>query len=162
MRTLTEFVAPQLKNGFAKLQELATAGKTADELNAGMGEAFKYEGDKLKWFLFAIEVVNGKFDGLKRVLVHEFKEGEKVPSGAVQKETWHFVTEFFAQPQKAAPEAREGRGGRDGKGRGKGGKGGRGGRDGKPRGPRRDGEAGGQPARDPNKPIVKGKIIPVS
>lgn len=159
MRTLTEFTGMQLKNGFAKLQELATAGKSAEELNQGMGEAFKYEGDKLKWFLFAIEVATGKFEGLKRVLVHQLAEGENAPTGAVQKEAWHLVAEGFVAPSKPLPEERGARGGRDGKGRG--GKRG-GGRDGgKGRGPRGDGESG-RPARDPNAPIVKGKIIPAA
>jgi hypothetical protein len=44
-----------LNKGIKAKEELTAAGKTAEEVMAGIGEAFKYEGDKLKHFVNAIE-----------------------------------------------------------------------------------------------------------
>lgn len=144
-KTITEFDSFRLKNALNTKKELAAAGKTPEEIPAALGEALKLEGDKLKWFLAALELAEARIDNLKRVVVYAAEEGKSAPSGAVQKEDKYFLAEFFYTPQPK----RESRGGRDGDkrggkgGKGRGGKGGRGGgRDGDKRGGGRGGRGG--------------------
>jgi hypothetical protein len=168
MKTLTEFAVVTLKNAAKTKQELTTAGKTAEELPAAMGEALKVEGDKLNYLMNAIEVVSDKLEDLKRVVVFTLGENEKAPHGAVQKGEQHYSTEYYPPlhpPKSKGPQGgdkgRGGKGGRDGK-KGKRGRGGRG-RPGEGRGPGRGegrgpgrGEGGGHPseagARPPRGP----------
>jgi len=116
-KTITEFDGFRIKNALTTKKELAAAGKTPEEIAQGLGEALKLEGDKLKWLLSALEVVEGR-------------EGK------------HFLAEYFYVPQKQERKGREGRdgdkrGGKRGGKRGKGRDGGRGGRGDRrpPRGP---------------------------
>jgi hypothetical protein len=140
MKTLTEFNGFALKNALETKKQLVAAGKTAEELPAAMGEALKLEGDKLTFYLAAIEVAEARPDNLKRVVVLDIPETEKAPKGAEKKGEKYFIAEYFYTP---APK-REGRGqgrheGRgDGKkrGKGRGGRGGRGQRDERGRGGR--------------------------
>lgn len=141
MKTLTEFAAVSLKIAAKTKQELTTAGKTAEELPAAMGEALKVEGDKLTFLMNAIEVVGDKVEDLKRVVVFTLGENEKAPHGAVQKGEQYYSTEYYPPlnpPKGRGPQGGpgdKGRGGKDGK-KGKRGRGGRGGR-GEGRGPGR-------------------------
>ena len=153
MKTLTQFTSNQLKNGIQKATEFTTAGKTAEELPVAMGEEFKMEGDKLKFFMHAIDVVKTRADGLKRVVVLNFAETEKIPSSYQKRDENHYLAEYYPSLEKPA----KGRGGRfegkgDGKrGKGRGGKGGRGdkrggggpGRNDRGRGPRGPGAPDG-------------------
>lgn len=154
MKTLTEFDGFSLKNAHAKKAELVAAGKTAEELPQALGEALKVEGDRLTFLLAALEVTEGKAEGLKRVVVYTVDEGKSAPKGAMQKGEKYFLPEYFytAAPKRPAGKGRDddrgGRGGKGKRGRGKGGRGGERGRDGK-RGearadgaPREGGEAG--------------------
>ena len=141
-KTITEFDGFRIKNALTTKKELAAAGKTPEEIAQGLGEALKLEGDKLKWLLSALEVVEGREGSLKRVVVYAVEEGKTAPSGAVQKEDKHFLAEYFYVPQKQERKGREGRdgdkrGGKRGGKRGKGRDGGRGGRGDRrpPRGP---------------------------
>jgi hypothetical protein len=149
MRTITEFATIALKNALAKKQELTTAGKTAEELPAAMGEALKIEGDKLTHLMGALEAINDNIAGdLKRVIVSSLNEGEKAPSSAKQIGEKYYTVEHYPPIQKKGAQAeggREGRGGRrDGKGGRDGKRGDRGGRGGdRDRGP---GGGGGREA----------------
>lgn len=138
MKTLTEFDGFRLKNALSKKTELTTAGKTAEELPAALGEELKLEGDKLTHFLAALEVAEARPDGIKRVVVFSVDEGKSAPKGALQKGDKWYLAEYFASAptRQGRNNNRDDRGGR-GKGKGKGK--GRGGRD---RGDRRGGGGG--------------------
>lgn len=146
MKLVTEFSVFALKGAVAPYSELVAAGKTPEEVEQAMGELSKLEGDKLKHFVRSLQASSGKTEGLKRVLVATYAEGEKVPSGAAKIEEHYYVLETFAAPRPPAPsqDARGGRGGRGGKG-GRGRDGGKGGARG-PGGPG-GGRSGDRPAR---------------
>jgi hypothetical protein len=152
MKTLTEFNGFTLRAGLAKQAELSGAGKSPEEMQAGLGEAHKYEGDKLAWFTKALEAVHGQVDRIKRVLVMQAGEGEPAPRGSVALENNHFlmVEQYPQAPQKQARPGREERGGRGGRGDKKGRGKGRGGRGGD-RGERGFGGGGGE-GRGPRPP----------
>ena len=87
----------------------------------------KLEGDKLTRMQTALELVGGKFNDLKRVVVFSLAEGEKPPQGAVQKEEVCFLVEYYAPVGGPAKNDRDARGGKGGPGDRKGKRGGRGG-----------------------------------
>lgn len=171
MKTFTEFDGFSLKNATAKKAELVAAGKTAEELPQAMGEALKVEGDRLTYLLAALEVTEGRTDGLKRVVVYTVDEGKSAPKGAVQKGEKYFLAEYFYVPApKRAPgkdrEERGGRGGRGGKGKRGRGKGGRGGKPGEARTEGGGGGRGRGPRREraprPEKPSGPPNVKPVN
>jgi hypothetical protein len=153
MKTLTEFDGFSIQRALNTKKELLAAGKTAEELPAAMGEALKLEGDKLTYFLNALELAETKPDGLKRVVVYAIEEGKSAPQGSVLKGDKHFRLEHFYthQPKPARPE-RDARGGgkgkKDGDRKKRGGRGGGGGR-------RPDQSAGGKPGE----PLVAGAPV---
>lgn len=122
MKSVTEFPTFTLNKGLAAKAALATEGKNAEEIQASLGETFKYEGDKLKHFVNALEVAGQNKDVLKRVVVISLSEGEKAPAKAVQVEDFHYVPEFLITT-KPAPAVKADAKGRGGKGRGQGGRG---------------------------------------
>lgn len=130
MKTITEFDGFTLKRGLQKMEELASQSKTAEEIPALLTEAFKYEGDKLKFFQHALDIAKARGASaqdcrVKRVIVLTLAEGEKAPQGTEQREEQYYLHEMFPTP----PRPEKGRGRFEGKGRGKGrGKGKRGGR----------------------------------
>ncbi len=124
MKSITEFANFTLNQGLKTKATLTADGKTPEEIQTALGEAFKYEGDKLKHFVNSLEVATQNPENLKRVLVVSFAEGEKTPPKAVKVEETHYVPDFIVQARAPAPEASE-----------KGGRGGKGGR-GKERGPK--------------------------
>ena len=121
MKTLTEFFGKNLRSieeQMTKLTEesftsastaLAAEGKSAEELaaalpeaakaalNAKLGELTKLEGEKLGWFLNALNLVKGNRGNLKRVIVMQANEGEKAPSDAKEIDGKHYTIEFFAE-----------------------------------------------------------------
>ncbi len=122
MKAITEFPSFVLSKGLAAKTALTAEGKSPEEVSAKLGETFKFEGDKLKHFLAAIDLsVNAK--DLKRIMVIGLAEGEAAPTKAVKVEDSYYIPEslILSAPVKAAPDAR---GGRGGKGGGRGGKGG--------------------------------------
>ena len=154
MRTITEFAAPTLKKAAQTKAELLSAGKTAEELPAAMGEALKLEGEKLNYLMCALEVVGEKTNDLKRVIVASLNEGEKAPSSVKQMGEQYYTVEYYPSLNRGGGKPQEGRddrrGGRGRRGDKRGGKRGdrRGGRGGEGRG----GEAGGPGAGGENKP----------
>ena len=121
-----------------KANASASSAQIDAALEAKIGETRKLEGEKLSLFMTALQMTEGKKGNLKRVVVGALNEGEKAPSGAIEKDGKFFVIEFFSEhAQRQAPvEDRDARGGRDGK-RG-------GGRDGKGRGGPGGGAGGGR------------------
>lgn len=122
MKLVTEFSTFTLNKGLAAKAALATAGKTPEEIEAGLAETFKLEGDKLKFFVNALNVAGENTTNLKRVFVATLAEGENVPAKATKVEEHHYIPEFLIVAKPAAPAADakggKGRGGRSGGGRG--------------------------------------------
>lgn len=145
MKALTEFPTHVLVKGIQAKTALAAEGKTPEEIQTSIGETFKYEGDKLKYFMNSLEVAGTNMEKLTHVRVLSLGEGESVPPKASKVDEQYYVP-YFAMPpgkpmtQKVAVGGNKGKGkgGRDDK-RG-GGRGGPGGRDNK--GPRADAAPG--------------------
>lgn len=127
MRAVTEFPTNLLTKGIAAKTALTAEGKTPEEIQASLGETFKFEGDKLKHFFNSLDVAAANMTDLRRVLVVGLSEGEKAPAKAVQVEEGFYVPEFIikAMPKPAESADPKGRGGRPGGG-GRSGAGGRG------------------------------------
>jgi len=141
-----------IKGALDKRAALVAEGKTPEEVIAALGEAYKYEGDKLKYFTTVLDQAGQKVAGIKRVLIVQLAENEAAPAGVVLAEGFGMQAEFF--PQKQAPQ-RNDRDHDDRGPRGRGGKGGKGGRGGKDRDGKRGGGGGGRgPRRDPAKGVV--------
>ena len=77
MKSVTEFPTHKLLAGLKTKTQLAGEGNTPEEIQASIGEAYKLEGDKLKFFWNAIEIASQNLEGLSRVLVVTLAEGEK-------------------------------------------------------------------------------------
>ncbi len=124
MKSVTEFPQFKLEQGLKTKNELSAAGKTNEEISASIGETFKYEGDKLKHFMAAMDVATANAENLARVLVVSLNEGENAPHKAVKVEEHYYVPEFKTAP-KAVVVKEAGKPGesRDGRGKGGGGKG---------------------------------------
>jgi hypothetical protein len=122
MKSVTEFAIFTLNKGLAAKAALAAEGKSPEEIQTSLGETFKLEGDKLKYFVNALDVAGQNQQNLKRVFVISLSEGESAPAKATQVEEFHYVPEFLntVKPVAAAADAKGGRG--------KGGRGGGGGR----------------------------------
>jgi hypothetical protein len=120
MKSVTEFANVTLNKGLSTKAALTAEGKTPEEVQTGLGEAFKYEGDKLKYFMNALDVAGQNQTNLKRVFVISLNEGENAPAKAIQMEEMHYVPEFLITTAPA-PKA-DAKGGRGG-GRGGGGRG---------------------------------------
>ncbi len=120
MKSITEFANFTLNQGLKTKAALEAEGKAPEEIQQGLGTAFKYEGDKLKYFINALDVAGQNQDNLKRVLVMSLSEGENVPSKATKVEELHYVPEFHVtlKPAAAAQDAKGGRGGKKGGRRG--------------------------------------------
>ncbi|MGE5086687.1 MAG: hypothetical protein ACM3MG_10330 [Bacillota bacterium] len=116
MKSVTEFPSFTLTKGLA--QKAALTGKTPEEIQASLGESFKFEGEKLTHFVNALEVAGANTANLKRVVVMSLNEGEKAPAKAVQVEAFHYVPEFIVTAKPVVAHDK------DSKGRGKGPRGG--------------------------------------
>lgn len=118
MKNITEFATHTLTKGASTKAALAAEGKSAEEIQAGLGESFKFEGDKLKHFVAALDVAAQNSQNLRRILVVTLAEGEKVPPRATQVEEHYYIPELVIT---AAPKPAGDSKGFKGKGRGKGG-----------------------------------------
>jgi hypothetical protein len=125
MKSVTEFANVTLTQGQKAKEALAAEGKSPEEIQAGLGEKFKMEGDKLKHFWNALDVAAQHKDNLKRILVQSYGEGENTPAKSMKVEEHHYTPDFHVDPKKAAAPAKDEKGGRGGRG-GKGGGGNRG------------------------------------
>lgn len=119
MKSVSEFANFTLTNGLKQKAALAAEGKTAEEIQQSLGEAFKLEGDKLAYFMNALGVAEQNAENLKRVLIMSLSEGERVPAKATKIDELFFVPEFHVDAKRASPkkdDRKGGRGGRSGKG----------------------------------------------
>jgi hypothetical protein len=118
MKSITEFASFTLNHGLKTRAALSAEGKSPEEIQASLGETFKYEGDKLKHFVNALEIVSKGTENLKRVLVLSFAEGENTPPKVVKVEEHHYLPEFHIDPKalQAKKEAGAGKGDRNGRG----------------------------------------------
>ncbi len=121
MKAVTEFPSFVLDRAVQAKNALAAEGKSPEEIQTKLGETFKYEGDKLKHFVNAIEVAINNKENLKRVVVMSLNEGETAPAKAVKVEEHHYVPDFLVI-SRPAPAADDRKGGRGGPRRGGGGK----------------------------------------
>ncbi|MBC7467200.1 MAG: hypothetical protein H7256_14515 [Bdellovibrio sp.] len=118
MKSITEFSNAALQKVSAAKAALVAAGKSAEELAAGLGESLKLEGDKLKFAMAAADLIADK-KAVRRVVVVSFAEGEVAPAKYQQVEDTHYLVEVL-EPAKApvAAAAPAGKGGRPGQGGG--------------------------------------------
>ncbi len=129
MKSVTEFPSFTLNKGLTAKAALAAEGKSPEEIQQSIGETFKYEGDKLKYFINALDVAGQNATNLKRVIVVSLAEGENPPNKATKVEELHYMPEFLVEAKPAVAKT-DSKGGRGGGGKGRGGGGGGGGRGG--------------------------------
>jgi hypothetical protein len=111
MKAVTEFASITLSQALKLKQALAADGKTPEEIQQGLGEKYKFEGEKLTYFVNAIEVASQNADGLKRVLVVTLADGENAPDKATQIDQMHYLVEGHVKPKpkvEAKPAGRDG------------------------------------------------------
>lgn len=118
MKSVTEFPIFSLNQGLKTKADLTAEGKSAEDIQASIGTSFKYEGDKLKHFMNALDVAGKNPERLKRVVVISLAEGENVPAKAIKVEESHYVPEFLPDPNAVRSAPADAKGGRGGKGRG--------------------------------------------
>lgn len=116
MKSVTEFTTFALTQGHKTKSALVADGKTPEEIQESLGTTFKMEGDRLKYFINAIDVAGANLENLRRVLVISLNEGENAPSKATKVEELHYVPEFINQAKPAA--ATNSKGGKGGGRRG--------------------------------------------
>ncbi len=115
MKAITEFQSYVLTKGLNAKNTLAAEGKAPEEIQQSLGEAFKFEGDKLKHFVAAIDVAAQNTQNLRRVMVIGLNEGEAAPAKAVKVEESYYLPELLVMTM-AKPEAQDRKGGRRGAG----------------------------------------------
>ncbi|HVK60799.1 MAG TPA: hypothetical protein VM432_04575 [Bdellovibrionales bacterium] len=121
MKSVTEFANFTLSAALKARAALVAEGKTPEEIQAGLGETFKFEAEKLTHFVNSLEVAAQNPENLKRVLVVSLNEGERAPAKAIQVEAFHYVPDFHVTARPAQTEDKDKKGGRGGKGKGRGG-----------------------------------------
>lgn len=118
MKSVTEFPTFTLNKALQAKAALAAQSKTPEEIQQSLGETFKLEGDKLKYFINALEVAGQNTENLKRVVVVSLNEGENAPHKATKVEELHYVPEFYVAAKPAAAQSAGGKGGRPRRGGG--------------------------------------------
>lgn len=121
MKSVTEFSNFILSQGLKSKTALAAEGKTPEEIQASLGEKFKFEAEKLTYFVNALEVAGQNMENLNRVRVVSLAEGESAPAKATKVEEMHYFAEFFVK-HTAAPTDNKGKGRQGGNKGGGGGK----------------------------------------
>ena len=120
MKAVTEFASFTLNAALKAKAALAAEGKSPEEIQAALGTTYKYEGEKLTYFLTALEVAAANSENLKRVLVVRLSDGEKAPAKATQTEDIAIFPEALVQARPEKPKDDGKRGGKGGRGGGKG------------------------------------------
>lgn len=118
MKVVTEFASFTINAATKAKAALEAEGKSAEDVQTSLGTTYKLEGEKLAYFMKALEVAATGPQNLKRVLVMKLNEGEAAPPKSVAGEDGIcFVAEAIVELRKEQPK-RDERGGRGGKGRG--------------------------------------------
>ena len=109
MKLITEFASPMLQKVLASKSALLAEGKSPEEVSQSIGEAFKLEGDKLKYVLAASDLAKDQ-SSVRRVLVSTFAEGEAIPAKYHQVEEAYYLVEVLnlSKPSAAASNDRKG------------------------------------------------------
>jgi hypothetical protein len=117
MKAVTEFASFVLRKAGQSHASLVGEGKTPEEIQASLGEAFKFEGDKLKYFINAIEIFNQNSENITRVLVMSAAEGETAPPRSKKVDELYYLPEFMVINAKNKPGVKpepKRKGGREG------------------------------------------------
>lgn len=114
MKSITEFASFTLANGLKAKNALTEGGKSPEEIQTSLGETFKYEGDKLKHFVSALDVAAANPEKLKRVVVASLAEGEATPAKAIKVEETVYIPEFLIETKMVPQKAEAGKFGRGG------------------------------------------------
>ncbi len=123
MKSITEFASFTLNSGLKAKAALTADSKSPEEIQESLGKTFKFEGDKLKHFINALDIATQNPTNLKRVVVISLNEGENAPAKAVKVEETHYVPEFLLEAKPAQQKSDQ----KGGRGKGFGGRGGGGG-----------------------------------
>ena len=118
LKAVTEFPAYTLTKALAAQAALVAEGKNPDEIKETLAASYKLEGEKLGYFMHALEVATNHTENLKRILVVKLNEGETAPAKAVQKEEVHLIPEFLILAGAVSMKPADGKGARRGGGRG--------------------------------------------
>ena len=118
MKAVTEFASITLTKGLTAQAALVAEGKSPEEIQQSLGASFKFEGDKLNYFMTALDVASKNSENLKRVIVARLNEGEAAPAKSTKIEDLCYIPEslIFAS-SKPAGEKQAGKGGRHGRGK---------------------------------------------
>jgi hypothetical protein len=95
MKSITEFASFTLSKGLKSRETLLAEGKTPEEVQAALGTSFKFEGEKLTYFLKALDVAKDNAANLKRIIILGLNEGEALPAKAVSIDNVHLLPEFL-------------------------------------------------------------------
>ena len=139
MKAVTEFWIPKLAEGNKAKAAFAAEGKTPEEISAAIGEKFKFEGDKLKAFVAAMDIASQTTEKILLIKVVRLNEGQNPPPRGTVVEDLCYITELQPDPATAKKVEVKMTSNRDGGGRGKGGKG----------GGKQGGKGGGKPKESP-------------
>lgn len=131
MKSVTEFLNHKLAEGLSAKAALAAEGKTPEEISAAIGEKFKFEGDRLKCFVAALDLAAATTEKIFRIKVVKLNEGQNPPPQSTVVEEFCYITELATNPadllkkaEAAKAEVKDGKGAKGGKGKGPRGKGG--------------------------------------
>jgi hypothetical protein len=118
MKAVTEFPGFILANALIKMKSLTTEGKSPEEVQASLGEAFKFEGEKLSHFVKVLGVVGENTNNVRRVVVMTLNEGEAAPARSTKIDDFYYVVDIpvltGSKPgQKPEPKGRGGKGGKN-------------------------------------------------
>lgn len=116
MKSVTEFPSFILVKGNEAKAALVAEGKTPEEVQESLGVTFKYEGDKLKYFINALDVSAKNANGLARVMIMRLNEGEAAPAQALAIEELYYIPEFRIVANAHTAHKQDKKGGR-GRGR---------------------------------------------
>lgn len=119
MKAVTEFASFTLNAALKAKVALAAEGKSPEEIQAALGTTYKYEAEKLGYFMTALDVAAANSENLKRVLVVRLSEGEKPPAKATQTEDIAIYPEVLVTVRADKPKDDGKRGGKGGRGGGK-------------------------------------------
>ena len=103
---------------------LVAEGKTPEEIQESLWVTFKYEGDKLKYFINALDVAAKNATDLVRVMIMRLNEGESAQGKGVQVEDLYYLPEFRIVVDPNAGKKQDAKGGRGKGGKGRQGRGG--------------------------------------
>ena len=117
MKSVTEFWSAVLVRGINAKTALAAESKTPEEIQQNIGETFKLEGDKLKYFMGAMDVASKNMEKLSRVLVVSYAEGESANPKATKIEEMYYIPEFQKDPKAIVTQKSDSKGGGQGKGK---------------------------------------------